>query len=392
MYLKKMIKRVFVVAACRTPIGRVAGQLSSVDDTELMALTFKGVLGRLNNKNIFLDGAYVGCCFPQEYYNLARKAIFAAQLSDEIPAVTLNRTCCSSMEALIQGARQIMTGDAEMILVGGVENMSKSPHVMRNAIRNIRAKRDTGLPLYEEMNGNLIDETGICAEITARKYGIKREEQDDAAYESRKRACTAWKNKHFQKEILPVQLGEKFLLERDEYMQKDYSRSDISGEKPIIFEDGTITKMNASPMSDGAAAMILASETAVEKYGLQPLGEYVSSETIAVPFIDFLISPAIAIEKLLKKNNLSLEKVDLLECNEAFSVQHIICGNILGWDADKVNISGGSVAVGHPLGCTGLRICTTLIHSMIREKGKLGIAAMCAGGGMGQSILFRTVC
>ncbi|WP_432409061.1 thiolase family protein [Wukongibacter sp. M2B1] len=394
MFKKRRLNRVFIVSACRTPIGKTAGSLSNISDVKLMALTLSEAIKRLDGKNHRYDGVYIGSCFPHENYNLARKSLLEAGMPVLVPGATLNRTCCSSMEALIQGARQIMTGDGEVVIVGGVENMSRSPHVMKNAIRNLRTRTSVGLPAFNEIGDNLMDEVGLCAEISARENNISRKSQDEAAFQSYQNAMRAKRKGYFDNEIFPVKLDStspNILLDHDENIPDDITMDMLSNEEPIFIRDGTITKLNATSINDGASAMILMSEKMVDELGLNPLVEYLDSETVGVHYKDFSKAPAYAIDRLLSKNNLSIDDIDLFECNEAYAAQFLLCREMIGWNENKVNVNGGSIALGHPLGCTGLRICTTLIYSMLRLNANLGLASMCAGGGMGQSLLFRNI-
>jgi len=392
MFRERRLNRVFIVSACRTPIGKTAGSLSNLNDVTLMALTLREAMKRLKVEDCCYDGVYIGCCFPQENYNLARKSLLEAGIPALVPGATLNRTCCSSMEALIQGARQIMIGDGDVVIVGGVENMSKSPHVMKNAIRNLRTRTSVGLPSLKEIGDNLMDEVGLCAEVSAQENNISRERQDEAAFLSYQKAMQAKERGNFNAEIFPVKLASsKILLDHDENIPESITMDMLQKEEPILIRDGTITKLNATSINDGAAAMILMSERMVNKLGIKPLAEYLDSETVGVHYKDFSIAPVHAINRLLKKNDISIDDIDLIECNEAYAAQFLLCKEIMGWNENKVNVNGGSIALGHPLGCTGLRICTTLIYSMLRLKAKTGMAAMCAGGGMGQSLLFRKV-
>lgn len=385
------MNRVFVVAACRAPIGKTVGSLSGFSDVELMSLAFQEVTRRLGNIDVNIDGVYVGCCFPQESYNLARKALLAAGILDSVPGATVNRTCCSSMEALIQGARQIMVGEADVIAVGGVENMSRSPHVMKNAIKSARARAGGGLPAMKDARISTIDDVGLAVELLAHKLGIGREEQDAMACMSHRKAALAAKNGVFEREKFPVTVcnnGNNTLFFEDENVMPEITLSAMAGEEPVFLSDGTVTRLNSSSVNDGVAAAVLMSEKAAGEYGLEPLAEYLYSETVGVSPQDMALAPVNAISGLLQHKNLKLDDIDLIECNEAYAVQFLACQKLLDWDAEKVNVNGGSIALGHPLGCTGLRICITLIYAMLQRQVPVGLAAMCAGGGMGQSVLF----
>lgn len=381
-----------MVSACRTPIGKTAGSLSKVRDTQLMALTLAETVRRTNIAGIMIDSVYVGSCFPQESYNLARKSTLYAGIADTVPGATINRTCCSSMEAIVQGARQIMVGDANVVLVGGVENMSSSPHVMRNAIKNARSMVNGELPLLDSLKVDTTDDIGLTIECLAIKYNITRKEQDDYAILSHRRAAKAMRSGCFNNEIFPISITEEdqnIELSYDENVNQNIDEGLFYNDKPIFVRDGTVTKSNASSINDGASAMLLMSENAVNKYDIKPLAEYITSDVIGVSPKNMGITPALVVENILRKQKLSLKNIDLIECNEAYAAQILACQRILDWDIEKVNMSGGSIALGHPLGCSGIRICVTLIYTMQREKYELGLASMCAGGGMGQGVLFR---
>ncbi|MEF2965928.1 thiolase family protein [Paenibacillus sp. M1] len=379
-----------IITACRTPIGRTAGRLSKISDVRLLALAFSEAVRRIQKVDVAIDSVYAGCCFPQEDFNIARKAILRAGLPASIPAATINRTCCSSMEALVQGARQIMLGEAEVVLVGGVENMSNSPQVMKNAIRTARGLINGKLPTFEQISGDLIDEMGISTELLARRFGITRDEQDEYACLSHSRAADAQKKGYFKEEIFPVWDEETDgWFSEDETIISNLSKDVASKEATIFLSDGTLTKLNSSSINDAAAAMVLMSEKAALTYGVEPMGEYKCSGVVGVAPAEMGLAPAEVIQAMLNKSGLRMEEIDGIECNEAFAAQQLICQKKLGWSWDRVNVNGGALALGHPLGCTGIRICTTLLYTMKRNKWNRGIAAMCAGGGMGQGILFE---
>lgn len=389
-----VLKKVVIVSACRTPIGKIPGSMSNIKDTYLMQLAFREAINRIGLNKSNIDGVYTGCCFPQEKYNLARKALLQSGMPDIIPGVTINRTCCSSIEALVQGARQIMVGDAEIIMVGGVESMSNSPDTLKNIITRIRASIKGKLPTYDQIGENLIDEMGLTAEILARKYEIGQEDQDEYSYQSHQKATAAQKKGYFAEEIFTVMVDkgdEKISFNEDECINPGLTMEKMSMEPPIFIKDGTITRYNSSPVSDGAAAVILMSEERAKEEGLIPLAEFIASEVVGVSPNEMGIGSAVVIKKLLDKVGLSINDIDLFECNEAYAAQLLACQKLLRWDSQKVNIHGGSIALGHPVGCTGLRLCVTLVYAMNRTKSNLGLAALCAGGGMGEGVLFHKI-
>ena len=386
----RKINKVYVVAACRTPIGRIAGSLSNMSDVRLMTFAFEEAVRRTGVPSLDIDSVYVGCCFPQEPYNLARKVVLDSSLPDEIPATTINRTCCSSMEAFIQGVREIMVGDAQTVLVGGTENMSKTPHIMRTMIKKLRAKTNSVLPELHELKEIRADELGICAELSANEHHITREEQDVYAYQSYLKAMEAKEKGYLKKEIFPVEDDNlNIILAEDENIPDYISYDMLQKEEPIYIRNGTITKLNATSINDGSAAMVLMSENKVKELGIHPMAEYVDSESVGTPYREFAIAPKIALENLMKRNDLTINDLDLIEYNEAYAAQALLANELIKKHSKIINVNGGSLAIGHPVGCTGLRICVTLLFAMQRLNLRIGAASLCGGGGVGQCVLFR---
>ena len=385
------MQKVFVVDACRTPIGKTGGSLVEYSDTDLMAFTMNSIMER-NSKYPLPQEVMIGCCFPQEHRNLAKKATVQANLPSHIPAVTINRTCASSMEALIQGFYRISFGDADIILVGGTENMNRNPHVMKMNIQNARKYIKSGLPempqsLPEE---SLLDSIGMSVDMSARDLHIDKKEQDEYSVCSHEKAETAWRNGRFNSEIVPINhSSEDRCISKDEGINATISEIDYKEANPLYFINGTITKHNASSISDGAAAILLMSEREVRKYALQPIAEVISSSLIGTKPENISTAAADAYLNLIYKNKLNHSDIQLIECNEAYAAQAIACIRKANWETQKVNVNGGSLSIGHPLGCTGVRICTTLLYSMKQTSSSFGVATMCAGGGMGQAILFK---
>lgn len=386
--------RVVIVAANRTPIGKVPGRYSEISDLDLMAKVFEGFLKKTEIEKKIIDGVYVGCCFPAERYNLARKALLRAGLPYDIPGVTINRTCCSSIEALVQGARQIATGDADAVLVGGVESMSSSKDSLKNLFKMVKASMKGTLPVLDDIKGDLTDEMGLATEKLALKFDITRREQDQYALESHKLAETAHKKGLFLKELLSIEENkgcENDIELKDDCIMEGLSYDMLAAEKPLFVKDGTITRFNSSPISDGAAAILLMSLEKCLSEGFSPLVELRCSDVLGVMPEDMGIGPVYVIKRLLKKQSLTLSDIDTIECNEAYAAQMLACGSLLNWNESRVNEWGGSIALGHPVGCTGLRICATLCNRMKQNNYQYGIAALCAGGGMGQGILFENM-
>lgn len=380
-----------MIDACRTPIGKAGGSLTKYTETELMSIVMCAILDR-NPKYPIIDEVIIGCCFPQEHRNLAKKAVFQATLPLNTPAVTVNRTCASSMEALVQGFYRIMNNDANNVLIGGTENMNRNPHVMKMNIQNVRKYIKQGLPLMPSdlSEEELLDSIGISVDMMARNKGISRNEQDEYAAFSHQRAEQAWLKGYFNTEVISIPgLDNNKYTIRDEGINTSIAKDDYKKANPLYFSDGSITKYNASSISDGAAVMLLSSEREVKEHNLQPIAEIISSSLVGGPLNEIGTVAADAYLQLLAKTKLKDSDINLIECNEAYAAQAIACMRKAEWNEQKVNINGGSLALGHPLGCTGLRICTTLIFAMNQKNSNYGVATMCAGGGMGQAVLFK---
>lgn len=384
------MQNVYVSSACRTPIGKIAGSLSEINDVKLISLAMRELIKRSDINVNDISEVYVGCCFPEEQYNLGRKAVIQAGLPYHIPASTINKTCCSSLEALVQGVREIQAGDADYVLVGGVENMSRSPHVMKNAIKKARMLAKGEFINFEDVHGNLIDDIGVAVELSAKKYGYSKKQQDRVAYESHRKARIAQESGKFIAEIFEVVIpgsNEKFV--KDETINYDINLEEMEKENPLFIKGGTITVSNTSPINDGAAALLLVSEKEVKNRGISVMARITANACVGVNPDEMIFAPAYAIQKLLAEKKMKLQDIDLIECSEAYAAQVIGTKSILQWEDQKVNVNGGSIALGHPLGCSGLRMCTTLVHTMLRDNYSNGIVSMCAGGGMGQAVMFE---
>ncbi|OYO43011.1 hypothetical protein CG709_20665 [Lachnotalea glycerini] len=302
--------------------------------------------------------------------------------------------CASSLEALSIALYRIQLGYQEQIMVGGVENMSKSPHVMKQLIREARRAIKYGMPLTSDKSymDSIVDNIGVAVEWMAIERGITRKMQDDYAARSNQLASMAWQKGYFDREIVPVSLEDGTIsLAYDENIHAETTMEEYKKEKPFLFADGNISKLNAASVTDGAAGMLIMSEEKSMILGYKPLAEIIGMEVIGRHPKNIGEVAAVAINKLLTHYSMELGDIGLIECNEAYAAQMLLCERYLKWDIDKVNISGGGLAIGHPLGSTGLRICTTLLYNMIRKNIEYGIASMCAGGGMGYSVLLRNL-
>lgn len=395
------MKAVYVIDTVRTPIGRYGGALSGVRPDDLLALTIRTLLER--NKEIQvseIEDVIAGAANQagEDNRNVARMAALLAGLPVTIPGNTVNRLCASGLQAIMDASRQIMVDDAQLVIACGVESMTRAPFVMaKSATPFSRTPEvyDTTLG-WRFINGKLSDvhypySMGETAEHVARKWGISREAQDAFAFQSQQRYFAALAAGKWQEEIIPVETvkdKKNILFEQDEH-PRPTTMEQLAALKPAFTKDGTVTAGNSSGINDGAGAMLLASEEAVRKFGLQPMAKVISMAVAGVDPALMGIGPVPATQKALKRASLSVANLDLVELNEAFAAQGLACIHDLGLDPEKVNVNGGSIALGHPLGCSGLRISATLLYEMKRRGSKYGLATMCVGVGQGASIIFE---
>lgn len=392
------MKEVFIVSAVRTPIGSFLGSLSSIPAPKLGAFAIKGALEKINLAPEFIQEVYMGNVLQAgEGQAPARQAALFAGLSNEIPCTTINKVCASGMKAVMMAAQSIKAGDQDVIIAGGMENMSAVPHYYnaRSAVKLGDVKMQDGMlvdgltDVYNKVH------MGVCAEKCATEYKFSREEQDHFAVQSYKRSAEAWKSGKFNNEIVPVAIpqrkGEPIIFAEDEeYKSVNFDR--ISS-LPTVFqkENGTVTAANASTLNDGASALILMSKEKMEELGLKPLAKIVSYADAAHEPEWFTTAPAKALPIALKKGNLEISDIDFFEFNEAFSVVGLANNKILGLDDSKVNVNGGAVSLGHPLGSSGSRIIVTLINVLKQNNGKYGAAAICNGGGGASAIVIENL-
>lgn len=401
---------VFIVEPLRTPIGKYGGTLSSIRPDDLAAHVIASLVERTNIPPEVIDDVMLGCSNQagEDNRNIARMASLLAGLPHSVPGVTLNRLCASSLEAFIQGARAIQTGDAECIIAGGVESMSRAPFVLpkntsgQAMFGNLTAY-DTALgwrfPNERMKTLFPLEAMGETAENLAEEYAISRQEQDEFALESHKRSVFARSNGIFAQEIVAVPLASKSgttFVEHDEQPRTDASLDALSKLKPAFRQGGTVTAGNASSLNDGAAAMLLASESAVKKYDLKPIARFVAGAAAGVNPRTMGIGPVEAIPKALQRGKLTFSDVGLVEINEAFSAQVLACVRGLAkrdmkLDTSRLNINGGAIALGHPLGMSGARLVGTLVRSMQREKVQFGVASLCVGVGQGVAAAFERI-
>lgn len=392
------MKEVYIVSAVRTPIGSFLGSLSSVPSPKLGATAIKGALEKINLDPKLVQEVYMGNVLQAgEGQAPARQAALFAGLSNETPSTTVNKVCASGMKAVMLAAQSIKAGDQEIIVAGGMENMSAVPHYYnaRNAVKLGDVKMQDGMlvdgltDVYNKVH------MGVCAEKCAAEYQFSREDQDQFAIQSYKRSAEAWAEGKFKDEIVPVEIpqrkGEPIIFSEDEeYKNVNFDRISTL---PTVFqkENGTVTAANASTLNDGASALILMSKEKMEELGLKPLAKIISYADAAHEPEWFTTAPAKALPIALKKANLDISEIDFFEFNEAFSVVGLANNKILGLDDSKVNVNGGAVSIGHPLGSSGSRIIVTLINVLKQNNAKYGAAAICNGGGGASAIVIENV-
>jgi acetyl-CoA C-acetyltransferase len=388
---------VYVIDTIRTPIGKYGGVLSAIRPDDLLAFVIKSLLER--NKTIDpsdIEDVIAGDANQagEDNRNVARMAALLAGLPVTVAGNTVNRLCASGLQAIMDGARQIMCEDAEMVIACGVESMSRAPFVLSKSTTPFQRTAevyDTTLG-WRFVNNKLADvhypySMGETAENVAKQWNISREAQDEFALASQEKYFAALEAGKWKEEIVGVNMNDEW-IEVDEHPRKT-SLEKLASLKPAFVKDGTVTAGNSSGINDGAAAMLLASEMMVKKYNLKPLVKIISMAVAGVDPAVMGIGPVPATQKALKRASLSIANMDLVELNEAFASQTIACVHDLGLDKNKVNVNGGAIALGHPLGCSGVRLSTTLIHEMKRRGTKYGLATMCVGVGQGASIIFE---
>jgi 3-oxoadipyl-CoA thiolase len=399
---QKNMRDVFVIDAVRTPIGKYGGALSTVRPDDLLAFIIKELLARNNTiDHSAIEDVIAGDANQagEDNRNVARMAALLAGLPVTVAGTTVNRLCASGLQAVMDGARQIACEDAEIIIACGVESMSRAPFVMAKSQSAFERKAeiyDTTLG-WRFVNEQMKDayypySMGETGENVAKKWGISRQQQDEFALASQQKYFAALEKGIFRDEVVPVEVkGEKgaiHFVEKDEHPRQT-SMEKLSSLKPAFVKDGTVTAGNAAGINDGAAAILLASPEAVKKYELKPMARIISMATSGVDPAIMGIGPVPATQKALRRASLSIANMDLIELNEAFASQALACIHDLGIDRNKVNVNGGSIALGHPLGCSGVRISTTLLHEMKRRKSRYGLATMCVGVGQGAAIIYE---
>lgn len=395
------MKAVYVIDVVRTPIGKYGGALSSIRPDDLLANVIIALLQRYESIDVnAIEEVIAGAANQsgEDNRNVARMAALMAGLPVSVAGNTVNRLCASGLQAIMDGARQISCGDAELIVACGVESMTRAPFVMPKQSSSFGRSiemYDTTLG-WRFVNKRLADmyhpfTMGETAENVAKQWNISREDQDLFALQSQEKYFAAKNENRWEDEITAVEVYNNGLVSwvvNDEHPRQT-SLEKLASLKPAFAKEGTVTAGNSSGINDGAAAMLLASEDAVKKYDLQPLAKIVSMAVAGVDPSIMGIGPVPATQKALKRANLTANDLDLVELNEAFASQSLACIKELGLDSNKVNVNGGAIAIGHPLGCSGVRISATLLHEMRRRKAKYGLATMCVGVGQGASVIYE---
>lgn len=392
------MKEVYIVSAVRTPIGSFNGSLSSVSAPHLGAAAIKGALSKINLDVAEVDEVLMGCVLQAGLGQApARQAAIYAGIGDNVPCTTVNKVCASGMKALSMAAQSIALGDADVVIAGGMENMSQTPHYLQGSRTGTKLGNITMLDgmVHDGLTDAYKKEhMGICADLCAREYKISREEQDEFAINSYTKAANAWKAGKFSDEVVPVEVpqrrGDAVVISEDEEY-KNVIMDKIPGLRPVFTKDGTVTAANASTLNDGAAALVLMSKEKADSLGLKPLAKIISYADAAQAPEWFTTAPSKAIPKALKKANLQNSDIDFWELNEAFSVVGLANVKELGLDINKVDVNGGAVALGHPLGCSGARIIVTLINVLKQNNGSKGCAAICNGGGGASAMVIENV-
>ena len=392
------MQEVYIVSAVRTPLGAFGGSLAGVSATKLGAAAIKGAIDKIKLEPKQVTEVYMGSVIQANLGQApARQAAKFAGLPDNVNCTTVNKVCASGMKAVMLGAQSIMLGDNEVVVSGGMENMSQVPYYIES--NRWGAKYGHGTLIDGLAKDGLTDvygnvPMGNCAELCAKEYKITREEQDTFAVESYKRSAAAWASGKFNNEIVPIEIpskkGEPVQFKEDEEY-KNVNFDKIPGLRPVFAKDGTVTAANASTMNDGAAAIVLMSKQKMEQLGLKPLAVIRGFADAEQAPEWFTTSPAVAVPRAVEKAGLKLTDINYFEFNEAFSVVGIANMRILNLDASKVNVNGGAVSLGHPLGCSGARIIVTLINVLKQNNARYGAAAICNGGGGASAIVIESL-
>ncbi len=393
-----MTKEIVLAGACRTAIGKMGGALTDVPAADLGAAVIKAALARAGVKPEQVDEVYMGCVLTAaKGQNVARQASIKAGLPVEVPAQTLNIVCGSGLKCVNLAAALIAAGEADIVVAGGMENMSAAAFALEKARYGYRMNDgklvDTMVhdALWDIFNNYHM---GITAENVAAKYGITRRMQDEFAVSSQQKCEAARKSGRFDAEIVPIEVKVKkntVVFDKDEFPRDGMTLESVSGLKPAFQKDGTVTAANASGINDGAAAVVVMSAEKAKELGVKPMARWLAGATGGVDPSIMGVGPVVSTTKVLKKLGLKIDDMDLIEANEAFAAQSIAVGMDLKWDMNRVNVNGGALALGHPVGASGCRILVTLLHEMEKRGAKRGLATLCVGGGMGVSTVVERI-
>jgi len=388
------VPRAVVLSAVRTPVGRYGGMLSGIRPDDLAATAIAAAVERAGVPHEAIEDVYFGCANQagEDNRNVARMAVLLAGLPESVAGVTLNRLCASGLSAVVSACQAVAAGDGDLFVAGGVESMSRAPLAMAKPDtafpRGNQTLWDTTLgwrfpnPLLEAMFP--LESMGETGENVAERWGVSREEEDAFALESQRRWAAAAESGRFDDELVPV--GD---ATRDEHPRPDTSAERLAALKPAFRDGGTVTAGNSSGINDGAAALVIASEEKARELGAEPLGAFAGSAVAGVDPRVMGIGPVRAVRKLLGRAGVGVEQLDLVELNEAFASQSLVVIRELGLDPAKVNVNGGAIAIGHPLGMSGARLVVTLLHELRRRGGRYGLATLCVGVGQGAAALFE---
>ena len=389
---------VYIVSAVRTPIGSFMGSLSSVPATKLGAAAIKGALAKIGLNPNEVNEVIMGCVLQAGLGQApARQAAIYAGLPESVVCTTVNKVCASGMKSIAYGAQAIMLGQADVVVAGGMENMSMVPHYLmgsRNGYKYGNVNVIDGLQFDGLQNVYDQQMMGSCAELCAEEYGFTRQMQDEFAIESYHRSAKAWADGNFKDEIVPVEIPQKkgdpiLFSEDEEYKNVKFDK--IPTLNPAFKKDGTVTAANASTMNDGAAALVLMSKAKMDELKLTPLARIAGFADAEQAPVLFTTSPSLALPKAIERAGISINEIDFFELNEAFAVVGLANNKLLSLNAHKVNVNGGAVSLGHPLGCSGARIIVTLINVLKQNKGKFGGAGICNGGGGASAMVIENV-
>lgn len=389
------MREVVIVNGVRTAVGTFGGSFKDVPAVKLGAKVIEEVVKRTGLKGNQIDEIIMGNVLQAGLgQNPARQAAIDAGIPQEVPSYTVNKVCASGLKSVMLAAQAIMLGDAEIIIAGGLENMSMTPYAINKARWGVRMNDDKLVDLmihdglWDIFNGYHM---GITAENVADSFGITREEQDDFALRSQMKTARAIEEGRFKDEIVPIEIplkkGEVKTFDTDEHPRPDTTKETLAKLRPAFKKDGTVTAGNASGINDGAAALVIMSKQKADELGLKPMATIKSYATAGVDPAIMGTAPVPASKKALAKAKLAVSDLDLIEANEAFASQAIFVNREMGWDLDKVNVNGGAIALGHPIGASGARILVTLLYEMKKRGCKLGLATLCIGGGQGAAII-----